>query len=499
MKVLLIALQSNTDTIGLKYILSCLRSNGIHAYILFLPTLHPGDMMAIRKFVREFSPGIIGISLMSESFDKARMVSSEIRKECAHIVITWGGIHPSIAPRACLEYADYVFIGESENSFLEFIRTLEERRTPHSIQNLAFLQGDKIVINPLRPLINNLDSLPFPEHHPENSFVLHRNKIVKMDRRLFEKYSRFSGRFYSIMSIRGCPFSCSYCCNSFLAKLYGEQRIRTRSVDNIIEELRCAISMYPDIIYVIIHDDDFFAHDIDWIKHFADSYNDTICRRFICCGTPRTITAEKIRTLKSCGLSWVFIGLQSGSSRTKREIYKRSVTNEALLTVAQLAHECGIAPLYDVILDNPFEKEEDLRETVRLILALPKPFQFQLYSLTFYEGTEIYRMAIERGLHIENPCEKNYFHYRRTFFNKIIRLCPLLPRPVIAFLVHHRNAMLTKVLLNAVYPLAIVFLEPLVWCRLILISFDYSVGHAATMTRAFIKTGVKKIILRQSA
>ncbi|MEJ2746064.1 MAG: radical SAM protein, partial [bacterium] len=256
---------------------------------------------------------------------------------------------------------------------------------------------------------------------------------------------------------------------------------------------------YPDIIYVIIHDDDFFAHDTAWLKRFADDYNNLIHRRFICCGTPRTITAEKIRILKSCGLSWVFIGLQSGSSRTKKDIYKRSVTNEALMDVARITHDCKIAPLYDVILDNPFEAEEDLLETVRLILKLPKPFQFQLYSLTFYEGTEIHRMATERGLHIENPCEKNYFHYKRSFFNKIIRLCPLLPRPVISFIVTRRNAAPTKVLLNVFYPLAIILLEPLVWWKLILVSFDYNIGPAITMTRAFIKTGVRKLILRQSA
>ncbi|MEJ2746172.1 MAG: cobalamin-dependent protein, partial [bacterium] len=220
MKALLIALQSNTDTIGLKYILSYLRSNGIDASILFLPVLQAGDMAELGRFVREFNPEIVGISLMSESFDKARMISSEIRKESPHAVITWGGIHPSIAPDACLAYADYVFIGESELSFLEFIHAIKQRRDPRSIQNVAYREGDKTVVNPLRPPIANLDSLPFPEHHPKNSFILHRKRIVKMDRRLFEKYSRFSGRFYSLISTRGCPFSCSYCCNSFLAKLY---------------------------------------------------------------------------------------------------------------------------------------------------------------------------------------------------------------------------------------------------------------------------------------
>lgn len=499
MKVLLIALQSNTDTIGLKYVLSYLRSTGTEVRILFLPMMRPADMPAIRQFVKDFDPGIIGISLMSESFDKARIISTEIKKECPHRIIVWGGIHPSIAPHACLEYADYVLVGEAEHSFSEFVHALANRQSPLHIRNLAFKQGDKVVLNPVRALIDDLDSLPFPEHHPGDSFVLHRGRISTMDKSLFDKYSRYSGRSYSLLSMRGCPFSCSYCCNSFLAKLYGNQRVRKRSVGNVMEELKLALSAYPDIIYVLIHDDDFFAHDVEWLKRFAERYKNEINRRLVCCGNPVNITGDKIRSLKSCGLSWICVGLQSGSPRVKRDIYKRFVSNEALLVSAQLARTYSIALLYDVILDNPFETEEDLLQTVRFILKLPKPFQFQLYSLTFYEGTELHRMALEKGIRIENPCEKNYIRYSHIYLNKIVRLCPLLPRPVIRFLVNRRNCVPVKLCMGFLYPLAILFVEPWVWFSLILISVDRNIGMAFAMIKAFLKTGFQKLIMRESA
>lgn len=499
MKVLLIALQSNTDTIGLKYVLSYSRSIGMKAHILFLPAMRPADMPAIRQFVKDFNPEVIGISLMSESFDKARLISSEIKKECPRRIIVWGGIHPSIAPHACLKYADYVLVGEAEQSFSEFVHALAERQSPLPIQNLAFKQGDDVVLNPIRPLIQDLDPLPFPEHHPRDSFVLHRGRVVAMDKSLLKKYSRYSGRSYSLLCMRGCPFPCSYCCNSFLAKLYGSGLVRKRSIGNVIEELKWALSSYPDISYVLIHDDDFFAHDAEWLERFAERYKNEINRRLVCCGNPATITGDKILPLKSCGLSWICVGLQSGSPRVKRDIYRRFVSNKALLKSAQLAREYSIATLYDVILDNPFETEEDLLQTVRFILKLPKPFQFQLYSLTFYEGTELYRMALEKGIRIDNPCEKNYIRYRPIYLNKIVRLCPLLPRPVIKFLVNRRNCLPVKLCMGFLYPIAILFVEPLVWFRLILTSVDWNIGMALAMIKAFLKTGFQKLIMRESA
>jgi radical SAM superfamily enzyme YgiQ (UPF0313 family) len=496
MKLLLVSLQSNIETIGLKYVLSYLRSAGTDVHVLFLPTMRPADMPAVLQFVRDFDPEIIGVSLMSESFDKARLISSEIKKECPRCIIVWGGIHPSIATRACLDYADYVFVGEAERSFSEFVQALAERRSPLHIRNLAFKRGDEVVLNPLRPPIRDLDRLPFPEHHPRNSLVLHRGRVVPMDKRLFVKYARYSGRSYNLLCMRGCPFSCSYCCNSFLAKLYGKAQVRKRSVGNVMEELKWALRAYPDMIYVLIHDDDFFAHDTEWIEDFADRYKKEIDRGFVCGGHPANITGDKIRALKSCGLSWICVGLQSGSPRVKRDIYKRSVSNEALLASARLAHAHSVAMLYDVILDNPFETEEDMLQTVDLVLSLPKPYQFQLYSLTFYEGTEIHGMALEKGICVENPCEKNYTRYKRTYLNKIVRLCPLLPRPAIRFLVNNRNSPPVRLVAASLYPLAIVFVEPLVWSKLILVSFDWDVIMALAMIKSFLKTGFRKLIIR---
>ena len=499
MKVLMISLQPNTDTIGLKYVHSYLCGHGVDSYILFIPQFDNKSASAVNEFLHQLRPEVVGIGLMSDSYYQASALSADIKKEFPQVVVVWGGIHPSVAPGECLEYADYVFIGEAEESFLEFMNALQSGQSVNCTPNLAYRLNGNLIVNKPGPLREDLDSLPFPEHFPQKSYVLHGNKVMKMDTHLFRRYSRFSGRVYSLMTTRGCPYHCTYCCNSFFVRLYGSKFLRERSARNVIDELKHELESFPDLIYIGIEDDSFFLHDIEWVREFSHLYAKEIGRKIVCTSAATNISEEKVRLLKEAGLSWLLIGIQSGSPRINKYIYKRPISNEAIIRATELTKKYNIAGLYDVILDNPFETEEDLIETINLILKIKKPYQFQIYSLTFYQGTELYNMAMNEELQIDDPRAKIYFKFRRSPLNKIVRLCPLLPKPFIRFLVENRNSLAGMVLLKAIYVPSLVFIEPLVWFRLILISFDNNFFKAVVMVAASLKTGASKFILRRYA
>lgn len=492
-KILLVSFQSNTDTIGLKYIHSYLSKNHIDSHILFVPNYYNKDFIIIKKFLKSFKPKIIGISLMSQEFYDAKQFSIYVKKEFPEITIVWGGIHPTVDPESCLDYADYVFIGESEKSFLDFVSNLFKNKPVDNIPNLA----SKSHKNPLRQLSENLDEFPFPEHFPKESFILDNNKISRLNESLFKKYTRYNGKFYSLITTRGCPFSCAYCCNSFFSKLYGRTMVRKRSIENVIEELKIAVKNFPDIIYINIQDDNFFSYDIQWMKEFGKRFKKEIKKRFVCRTTPAHLTEEKISILKDAGLSWIFMGLQSGSPRINKEIYNRFVPNEKFIESTNLVQKYGVAGYYDVILDNPYEKEQDTVNTLNVLLKIKKPFMVQLFSLCFYHGTEICNRALKDNLKIENPLKKNYLRYKLTFLNKLIRICPLYPKNFITYVVKNRKSVFAKILMNMIYYPSIFFLEPLLWLRLILISFDYDIFKTTKMIFTFIKTGVNKMIFRK--
>ncbi|TRZ55634.1 radical SAM protein [archaeon] len=497
MKTLLVTFQDNTDVIGLKYIHSYLCKKQIDSHILFIPKYDKKHNPSIERFLKGFQPKIIGISLMSPEFDNAKEFSIFIKNRFPEIILVWGGIHPTIEPKECLNYADYIFKGESEQAFFEFVDAISKNKPVNDILNIGYKSSGEIVINKLRLLNENLDDLPFPEHFPQESFVLHNGNIVKLNKPLFKKYARNGGTSYDIITSRGCPFSCAYCCNSVFQKLYGANKIRKRSVERVIEEIRQAIKSYPEIFFINIQDDNFFSYDVQWMKDFAEAYEREIKKNFVCRTTPTHFDEEKFSILRKAGLSWLVMGLQSGSPRINKEIYNRFATNEKFIEATKIVRKYNSACYYDVILDNPYETEQDTIKTIEVILEIPKPFMLQLFSLVFYQGTKIYDKAINENIIFEDPHKKNFVRYRQTFLNRVIRLSPLLPKNLIRLMVKNRKSYWAKILLNLIYLPSILILEPLVWLRLILISFDYNISATINMILAFSKLGFSKVVLRK--
>jgi len=204
MKNLLISFQNNTDVIGLKYIHSYLCENQIDSYMLFIPHYNDGDNDPLAEFIIGLEPTVLGISLMSSEFHAAKKFTLMLKKAIPEVIVVWGGIHPTVAPQDCLNYADYVFVGESEQVYLDFLERISKNKSVIDIPNSGYKSPDGIVINKLAPLNENLDDLPFPEHYPKKSYILHNGKVIKMDIPLFERYSRYNAKFYSLVTTRGC-------------------------------------------------------------------------------------------------------------------------------------------------------------------------------------------------------------------------------------------------------------------------------------------------------
>ena len=195
---------------------------------------------------------LIGISFMSNYLDRAMQLSRAI-KGALDTTLILGGIHPTVMPVPCLEFADMVCIGEGEEALLELIERMEEGKDYSNIDNLCLKSHNKIIQNPLRPLIQNLDTLPYYDFGPENHFIYDNIKKsiepVSKDllKRSFPLEPHVEGSFndsylrtisYKTMTTRGCPHHCTFCAENTLAKMYSGQRyLRKRSIPHIIKEL----------------------------------------------------------------------------------------------------------------------------------------------------------------------------------------------------------------------------------------------------------------------
>ena len=382
MNILLITVQNDFEVIGLKYLHNQLLNHSYNSYLLFLPnceTSESDNIEQIKLFISELTPDIIGFSLMSENFSKTKLITTILKANFPTIPIIWGGIHPSIVPEICLRYADYVCIGEGERTLIDVVKAIQEKKSFKSVPNLCYMENEVLIKNTLYPRIENLDEIFQLTHIPKNCFVLDNKKIIMVGKEVFKKFSRYAGSVYTTMSTRGCPYACTYCCNNYYHKLYGNTIVRRRSALNIINELESAINSNPEIKNIFFYDDCFLARSIEDMETFCKLYMQRIRRPFWIISIPSFVRDEKIKVLKNAGLSRIHLGLQSGSDYILREVYKRKSLKADFLKAAEIINNHKIAACYDVILDSPYENDENRIETIRTLAITPKPFFTNLF------------------------------------------------------------------------------------------------------------------------
>ena len=179
-------------------------------------------------------------------------------------------------------------------------------------------------------------------------------------------------------------------------------------MDNIISELVTVKNRYEFINRVCFFDDSFLAGTTREIEEFAGKYKAQVGLPLFCLSSPSNITAEKLELLVGAGLTALQVGIQTGSDRINA-IYNRTIKNADVLRAANLINSYAgrLHPLYDVIVDNPYETASDGIETVKLLMQLKKPFTIQVFSLTMFPGTELYERASKDGL-IKDEAEEIY-------------------------------------------------------------------------------------------
>jgi radical SAM superfamily enzyme YgiQ (UPF0313 family) len=303
--------------------------------------------------IKEYEPDIVTWSLMTGNhtpvFDLNRLLKSKF-----DFFSVMGGPHPTFVPDTAKEEGvDAICIGEGEGAIVELADRLEAGEDWHDIQNLAWADEDgEIQRNPLRPLIQDLDALGFPDRS-----VIYDAQPLYRDspRKVF-------------LTQRGCPMSCSFCFHhAWRNKVYStknSQYVRKRSVDHVIAEVQDVRGKYPlDFVHFL---DDIFNIRKDWLEEFAEKWPREVGLPFDAILMANMTTERDIALLKKAGCTYARVAFEAANDRIRNAVFRKNTEREQLVQASAWIKEHGIRLGSLNMLGAPGGTLEDEFDTVKL-------------------------------------------------------------------------------------------------------------------------------------
>lgn len=392
MKTLLIGI--GHENIGLQYLSAFLKNQGqetkiinvgisIQDYYLMGRLLNkiPYSQKKIKSLLAQikiYNPDLIAFSVTTDHYAWAKTISQEI-KNSLDIKIIFGGPHPTALPELVIaeSFVDFVCIGEGEEALLELILALEKNTSTDKILNIWGKLKGRIIKNPVRPPIKDLDAIPFPDR--EN---------------FFKNYKEYTD-VYSIITARGCPYKCTFCANTVNQKIYKSYSYtRRRSPENVIAELQLA---KKNNLNHILFADDIFTLNKSWLKTFLTLYAAEINLPFTCEIHPAHMDAEILKWLEEANCASAGFGLQSAGEKIRNDILKRGDSLEQIKNTINLFKSSPIYLYVDVLLNVPSQDKDELILTASFLNKY-KPDMILPFNLKYYPGLPITNYALHNNI-----------------------------------------------------------------------------------------------------
>jgi len=380
------------ESLAIEYLSAIAKAKGHSVSLVFDPRLFNDSFINIPPLAKMFSmskrvadlvaarePDLVAFSIVTSDYLWFQSIGGMIRRKTSAPIIA-GNIHATSAPEEVLknDFVNAIVMGEGESVFGDLLDGLSTGEIDPSLMNLGVKTKDGVKINPVRPLIENLDELPFP------------------DKTIYSGTSLRSSDVYTIMAVRGCPFTCSFCNNNLMKKIYGVKGyVRQRSVDNVIEELSIAVKKYgaKNINFY----DEVFGSNKKWLEEFVEKYCSKIGLPYIACTNPNIVTEEYARLLKKSGCEKIDLGVQTINAVKRKEIYHRSETNEQIEYAINELKRNKIVVAAENIINFPGETEADLVE-MTTFYNNTRPDILKVFWLRYFPGTEIIDIGLREGV-----------------------------------------------------------------------------------------------------
>lgn len=267
--------------------------------------------------------------------------------------------------------ADYIVLGEGEVSFLELIDHLRRKEKIINIDGITYKKEDRIIENPARDFIKDLDVLPFPNR-----------EAIQLEKYINTWKDRHGYSSVTINTQRGCPYTCKWCSHAVYGDTY-----RRRSPKNVVKELKAIKEKYnPDRFWFV---DDVFSMSKNWLREFNNELKkEDLTISYECITRADKLDEESLNLLQETGCTLVWIGAESGSQKVL-DLMDRRVDAQQVREMIQLAKKTGIQTGTFIMLGYPGETEDDILESIEHLKASDPDF-FTINKAYPIKGTKLY-------------------------------------------------------------------------------------------------------------
>ncbi len=374
---------ASSPPLGLMYLATCLKEKSHNVSILDQAACNYNNNEVI-EWIKRGDPDIVGFSVICASIKNTILISKEIKTWNPNIKIILGNYLATFYAYKILKKYNWIDIcvrGESEKIFTELIEKLETNKNISEINGITYRYNGKIKENQQHKIIKNLDELPFPDRSliPD----VYKNRICGID--------ITKRKFTTIVSSRGCPYSCNFCgCSAF-----SQYHWRTRSVDNIIQEIRQLEGQgYREILFV---DDNFTLNKKRVVDLCNKIKNEHLDIAFTCDGRVDNSTTNFLRTMKDANFEIIMFGIESSSQRILN-YYNKMITPEMSKIAIKNARKAGFRFIISSFMIGAFDETYDEAiNTLKFISKLDIDFPHIIFTRAL-PGTQLFNNLVHNNI-----------------------------------------------------------------------------------------------------
>ena len=369
--------------LGVLYLAAVLKEKGVEVSVLD----QAAKGLTIREtvsWIRAENPDVLGFSTFATSGRTAALISNEVKKENPNVTIVFGNYYATFNPERILRKypsVDVIVRGEGEQTVIDLANCFENKGRLKDVLGISFRNGSNVASTADRPLIKDLDCLPFPDRalidETYHSVIVGANVAPR--------------KFTSLVSSRGCVYRCRFCCCTQFAR----NRWRPRSVKNTLEEL-CFLASegYEQFVFV---DDSFTANPKNVIRLCREMRKEKLDMEWICEGRVDNASYQMFWETAKAGCRILYFGIESANQRIL-DYYNKRITPEQSKIAVRTARRAGADVIVgSFIVGAPDETREEIRNTIEFASRIPIDLP-QFNILGVFPGTDIWNELEAKGI-----------------------------------------------------------------------------------------------------